>query len=99
MDQSGYHSSLSPGRRALARLGFFAQISSMARSDNPFACNRPRRARAGWARSLTAAVLLLTSVPLTMTPVISEAQNLPTLGDTEREALAPLTERKLGEQI
>jgi predicted Zn-dependent protease len=30
---------------------------------------------------------------------VSAAQNLPTLGDTSREELSPLMERKLGEQI
>ncbi|MES2071008.1 MAG: M48 family metalloprotease [Pseudomonadota bacterium] len=33
------------------------------------------------------------------TPATGFAQNLPTLGDTEREDLSPLMERKLGEQI
>ncbi|TQK06017.1 putative Zn-dependent protease [Herbaspirillum sp. SJZ130] len=51
------------------------------------------------ARALTAALLLLPTVPLTIAPVASVAQNLPTLGDTEREGLSPLMERKLGEQI
>lgn len=32
-------------------------------------------------------------------PSVSVAQNLPTLGDTAREDLSPLMERKLGEQI
>ncbi|MBP0600278.1 M48 family metallopeptidase [Herbaspirillum sp. LeCh32-8] len=51
------------------------------------------------ARALTAALLLLPTVPLAIAPVAGVAQNLPTLGDTEREGLSPLTERKLGEQI
>jgi predicted Zn-dependent protease len=71
----------------------------MVRSDNSSVRNRPRRTRSGLVRAVTAALLLLTSVPLTMTPIIGVAQALPTLGDTEREALPPLTERKLGEQI
>ncbi len=40
---------------------------------------------------------------LTLTPLlqhsVTQAQNLPTLGDTSREDLSPLAERKLGEQI
>lgn len=46
--------------------------------------------------------LLLAAVclsPLTVAPELAHAQNLPTLGDTEREDLSPLAERKLGEQI
>lgn len=55
--------------------------------------------RKAMSRILTAAMLLLPTVPLTMTPIAGVAQNLPTLGDTEREGLSPITERKLGEQI
>lgn len=40
---------------------------------------------------------LLLAVPLYSPPV--QAQNLPTLGDTSREDLSPLAERKLGMQI
>lgn len=40
----------------------------------------------------------LTLLPLTWHEA-SQAQNLPTLGDTSREDLSPLAERKLGEQI
>ncbi|MFL9924359.1 M48 family metalloprotease [Herbaspirillum lusitanum] len=50
-------------------------------------------------RLLMAALLLAPTIPLTIAPVASVAQNLPTLGDTERESLSPLMERKLGEQI
>lgn len=50
------------------------------------------------AAILTAtAVLCLTSA--IFLPATSVAQNLPTLGDTAREDLSPLMERKLGEQI
>lgn len=45
---------------------------------------------------------LLAFVALSPVPFASpaaEAQNLPTLGDTSREELSPLMERKLGEQI
>src|SRR5258706_8073687 len=44
---------------------------------------------------LPLALLVCLSLPLA--PV--QAQNLPSLGDTEREGLSPLMERKLGEQI
>ncbi|NUU00445.1 M48 family metalloprotease [Herbaspirillum robiniae] len=61
---------------------------------------RPSRpARKLLVRALTAALLLLPAIPLTIAPVAGVAQNLPTLGDTEREGLSPLMERKLGEQI
>ena len=51
-------------------------------------------------RSLFAAVTLMFAVlPMAVAPQVSVAQSLPTLGDTEREGLSPLTERKLGERI
>lgn len=43
------------------------------------------------------ATLLCAALPAA--PTVSFAQNLPSLGDTEREELSPLMERKLGEQI
>lgn len=39
------------------------------------------------------------ALPAAVAPSSSIAQNLPSLGDTEREELSPLMERKLGEQI
>lgn len=39
------------------------------------------------------------AVPVAVSPSLADAQNLPNLGDTEREELSPLMERKLGEQI
>jgi len=51
------------------------------------------------ARYLSAALLLLPAAPLTLLPHPGVAQGLPTLGDTEREGLSPLMERKLGEEI
>lgn len=42
---------------------------------------------------------LLCATPLAIAPAMSAAQNLPSLGDTEREDLSPLVERKVGEQI
>jgi predicted Zn-dependent protease len=44
------------------------------------------------------AALLCTLQPA-VAPSMTYAQNLPALGDTEREELSPLMERKLGEQI
>lgn len=44
-----------------------------------------------------ASLALLCASPLA--PAISTAQSLPSLGDTERQELSPLMERKLGEQI
>jgi predicted Zn-dependent protease len=64
----------------------------MQRYEIPF-----HSARRLLARALTAALLLSPTVPLAIAPVA--AQNLPTLGDTAREGLPPLMERKLGEQI
>ena len=53
--------------------------------------------------SLRSAVLATLLVACALPPVISPssalAQSLPSLGDTEREELSPLMERKLGEQI
>nr|WP_235953115.1 M48 family metalloprotease [Noviherbaspirillum galbum] len=42
---------------------------------------------------------ILIGLPLAATTTSAPAQNLPSLGDTEREELSPLMERKLGEQI
>ncbi|WP_245192116.1 M48 family metalloprotease, partial [Herbaspirillum sp. 3C11] len=51
-------------------------------------------------RSLFAALSLTVAIlPLAVAPTTGVAQALPTLGDTEREGLSPLMERKLGEQI
>ena len=48
---------------------------------------------------ITAAAIPLCALPLTVASSLATAQNLPTLGGTEREELSPLMERKLGEQI
>lgn len=49
---------------------------------------------------LTAAFAgLLSIVPVGLNPTAAIAQNLPTLGDTERADLSPAMERKLGDQI
>jgi predicted Zn-dependent protease len=63
-----------------------------------FAClpRFPGFARRAAAPLLLLAVLLL---PLATAPALVDAQTLPSLGDTERENLSPLMERKLGEQI
>lgn len=50
-------------------------------------------------RSRVAAWLLCAMLPLSVVPATAAAQALPTLGDTERQGLSPLMERKLGEQI
>ncbi|WP_050468166.1 beta-barrel assembly-enhancing protease [Herbaspirillum chlorophenolicum] len=70
------------------------QRSEISSVNHPF-----RPARRILARVLAAALLLLPTIPLTIAPVAGVAQTLPTLGDTEREGLSPLMERKLGEQI
>lgn len=62
------------------------------------ACSR-RPARKLITRLLSAALLLLPAAPLTLLPHPGVAQSLPTLGDTEREGLSPLMERRLGEEI
>ncbi len=46
-----------------------------------------------------ATLALALASPIAFAPQVTFAQNLPSLGDTEREALSPLMERKLGEQI
>lgn len=46
-----------------------------------------------------AALLLACALPPAIAPSSAIAQTLPSLGDTEREELSPLMERKLGEQI
>jgi predicted Zn-dependent protease len=58
---------------------------------------RPVRARARLCALMAALGMLMS--PLAVAPVNVVAQTLPTLGDTERESLSPLMERKLGEQI
>lgn len=51
-------------------------------------------------RSLAVAVVVAAcALPAALAPVSTSAQNLPSLGDTNREELSPLMERKLGEQI
>jgi predicted Zn-dependent protease len=45
------------------------------------------------------AIALACAVPAAVAPTMSAAQNLPSLGDADREELSPLMERKLGEQI
>jgi predicted Zn-dependent protease len=53
-----------------------------------------------WARRSVAAVFaVLFALPAAWTPAFTLAQNLPNLGDTDREELSPLMERRLGEQI
>ncbi|MFC3107243.1 M48 family metalloprotease [Undibacterium arcticum] len=50
----------------------------------------------------TTLLAVLCGLPLATAPAISAAQghpNLPNLGDTEREELSPLLERKLGDEI
>ncbi len=46
-----------------------------------------------------ATLLLACALPPAMAPLPASAQTLPSLGDTEREELSPLMERKLGERI
>jgi predicted Zn-dependent protease len=48
---------------------------------------------------ITALTALLCALPAAHAQPTSPAPNLPSLGDTEREELSPLAERKLGEQI
>jgi predicted Zn-dependent protease len=43
-------------------------------------------------------IALSCAIPVTLSPTVS-AQNLPTLGDSERGELTPLMERKVGEEI
>ena len=45
------------------------------------------------------ATVLICALPAALAQPASQPQNLPSLGDTEREELSPLMERKLGEQI
>jgi predicted Zn-dependent protease len=44
-------------------------------------------------------IALFCALPVAVSPLTSVAQNLPHLGDAEREELSPLMERKLGETI
>ena len=46
-----------------------------------------------------ATLLTVCTLPSMVAPSLAIAQSLPSLGDTEREELSPLMERKLGEQI
>lgn len=46
-----------------------------------------------------AALAAICAVPAAVSPSLVAAQNLPSLGDADREELSPLMERKLGEQI
>ena len=57
--------------------------------------------KAAAARGFAVASLAFatTCLPVTAQPVLTDTPNLPTLGDTERDLLSPLTERKLGERI
>lgn len=48
---------------------------------------------------LTTVAALMFALPSAVTPSWTAAQGLPSLGDTERQELSPLMERKLGEQI
>ncbi len=54
----------------------------------------PRAHWCSWMAGVAIAML-----PLAVAPALVAAQTLPTLGDTERESLSPLMERKIGEQI
>ncbi|SNS38651.1 Putative Zn-dependent protease, contains TPR repeats [Noviherbaspirillum humi] len=45
------------------------------------------------------ALAIACAVPASLAPVSISAQNLPNLGDTDREELSPQMERKLGEEI
>lgn len=49
--------------------------------------------------AMLAALLAVCALPPAIAPSAAFAQSLPSLGDTEREELSPLMERKLGEQI
>jgi predicted Zn-dependent protease len=42
---------------------------------------------------------LMCALPVAAAPLFAQAQNLPSLGDSDREELSPSMERKLGEQI
>ncbi|HEV2611121.1 MAG TPA: M48 family metalloprotease, partial [Noviherbaspirillum sp.] len=44
-------------------------------------------------------VALACAFPVAVVPTVTSAQNLPSLGDADRQELSPLTERRLGEQI
>jgi predicted Zn-dependent protease len=48
---------------------------------------------------ISAALAVTLALPAAIVPTAGTAQNLPNLGDTDREELSPLMERKLGEQI
>ncbi len=48
---------------------------------------------------IAAAAAVVYALPAIVTPSLAAAQNLPNLGDTERQELSPLMERKLGEQV
>lgn len=48
---------------------------------------------------VSAALAVMCALPATVAPNMAIAQNLPSLGDSDREELSPLMERKLGEQI
>lgn len=50
-------------------------------------------------RLIAAAIAVSCVVPMLSVPSLSAAQNLPSLGDTDREELSPSMERKLGEQV
>ena len=49
--------------------------------------------------SLALALSVACAVPAIPAPLATDLPNLPSLGDTEREELSPIMERKLGEQI
>lgn len=51
------------------------------------------------SRRFAVGLILALSVALPTAPVTSVAQNLPSLGDVDRDELSPLMERRLGEQI
>jgi predicted Zn-dependent protease len=57
------------------------------------------RLRASLAASVLAALLAAAPAGSQTRPVAAVAPNLPALGDTEREDLSPVLERKLGEEI
>jgi predicted Zn-dependent protease len=45
------------------------------------------------------ALSIFFALPASIAPTLTLAQNLPSLGDSDREELSPMMERKLGEQI
>lgn len=68
----------------------------------PAAARRPVRCQLTRQLARLLAAVLMLAVPMGSAQALGPAprsSDLPTLGDTEREALSPLMERKLGEEI